>query len=75
MELTPRAQEILATAHSVAKELNDQFIGVDHIVIAILSDGRGIANNILQKHGVTQAEIIGELHLSRSISQPSTINQ
>ena len=69
MNLTPPAEKIMTASATVAAELKLDYISAETIVIAILRDGRGIAANILQKHGVTEKEIadeIGECQKSES---------
>ena len=53
VELTPRAARILERAAQVAREAGaDDFIGVEHIFLAIIDDAHGIPALVLQRLGV-----------------------
>lgn len=61
MDLTPRAKHVMDIASRVAVQLGDEYVGRDHLVIALLRDGGGVACHILKKHGVTESEIMAAL--------------
>jgi ATP-dependent Clp protease ATP-binding subunit ClpC len=54
---TPRIQELLQAADSEAKRLKDEFIGTEHLLIAMASARNGEAANILRSAGVDQEKV------------------
>jgi len=54
---TPRIAELLRRAGEEADRLKDEFIGTEHLLIAIAGEGRGEAANILRRFGVDQEKI------------------
>ena len=51
LELTPRGKKILETSIIEARRLNHTFVGTEHIWLAILKEGEGVASNILREMG------------------------
>ena len=49
---TPRAKRVIETALTGAKGLGQKFVGTEHLLIAILSDGEGYAVRFLSELGV-----------------------
>ncbi|MBO7520530.1 MAG: ATP-dependent Clp protease ATP-binding subunit, partial [Clostridia bacterium] len=49
---TPRAKRVIETALTGAKGLGQKFVGTEHLLIAILSDGEGYAVRFLTELGV-----------------------
>jgi ATP-dependent Clp protease ATP-binding subunit ClpC len=64
MELTDRAWMIVQKARDEADRLGDDYIGSDHILLALLRDGGGAAAYVLEDMGVDYDEV-----LSRLVSQ------
>ncbi len=65
--LTPRAKQILQLAFNEAQELGHNYIGTEHLLLAIIREGEGLGAQILKKHGVSHTKarqavikIIGE---------------
>jgi len=54
---TPRIPQLLENARQEADRLKDEFVGVEHLLIAITSENRGEAASILKDFGVTQEGI------------------
>ncbi len=53
--LTPRAKRVLEMAEREANNLGDSYVSTEHILLAILHEGGGIAVKILQDMGVDLA--------------------
>lgn len=49
---TPRAQEALGLARREADRLNHNFVGTEHVLLGLISLGRGVAVTVLQKLGI-----------------------
>ena len=65
--LTPRAKQILQLAFNEAQQLGHNYIGTEHLLLAIIREGEGLGAQILKKHGVSHTKarqavikIIGE---------------
>ena len=54
---TPRIQELLQAADAEAKRLKDEFIGTEHLLIAMASSRGGDAVNILRNAGIDQEKV------------------
>ena len=59
---TPRIQQLLQSAAAEADRLKDEFIGTEHLLIALTGDDKGEASGILKHFGVDQ-EKIGRAHV------------
>ena len=51
---TPRVQRLLENAHQESQRLNDQFISVDHLLLAAATEPQGDAAKILTEFGVNK---------------------
>ncbi|MDR1858201.1 MAG: AAA family ATPase, partial [Treponema sp.] len=60
LQLSSAASKILAKAETEAAALKDEFVSVEHILVAI-SAGEGRAAQLLHRAGVTKASILGAL--------------
>jgi ATP-dependent Clp protease ATP-binding subunit ClpA len=59
--LTPRAHRLHGIASAAAKARGDRFVGVEHILIAIIRSQQGVAAALLEQHGVTEELILSHL--------------
>lgn len=58
---TPRVAQVLQAAVGEADRLNDEYVGVEHLLIAISSEGSGDSVKILNEFGVDQEKIYQSL--------------
>ena len=58
---TPRIAQLLQTAAAEADRLKDEFIGTEHLLIAISSQDKGEAADILKRFGIDQEKVYGAL--------------
>jgi ATP-dependent Clp protease ATP-binding subunit ClpC len=62
---TPRVKKVLALAGKEAKALNHSYVGTEHILLGLLSEGEGVAARVLKSLDVdierTRNEILREL--------------
>lgn len=54
MRFTEKAQYCLSLSKEKAKELSCDYVGTEHILMAMLEEGSNVAADILEKRGVTQ---------------------
>ncbi len=62
---TPRINELFANAEAESQRLKDEFIGTEHLLIAIAADTKGEASNILHQFGIDQEKIYRSLQKIR----------
>ncbi len=51
---TPRVQRLLENAHEESKRLNDEFISVDHLMVAAAMEPQGDSARILNEFGINR---------------------
>src|SRR6266550_2860409 len=52
MQLTPRAKRVIDLAYDEARQLNNNYIGTEHILLGMIREGDGLAGRVLAKLGV-----------------------
>ena len=55
--VAPRTKRVLEMAVEEANELGNSYVGTEHLLLAILREGQGVAMQILQHFGVTQEKL------------------
>ncbi len=56
-KLTERAREAIALSEDCAKELGHNYIGTEHLLWGLLSEGEGVASKALEANGLTPEKI------------------
>ncbi|MCA9392183.1 AAA family ATPase, partial [candidate division WWE3 bacterium] len=51
-DLSPRAKRVLELAFDEARQLNHNYVGSEHILLALIREGEGLAAQTLRKYGV-----------------------
>ncbi|MBQ8390687.1 MAG: type VI secretion system ATPase TssH, partial [Oscillibacter sp.] len=67
---SPETGKVITTAERCAQKLRDEYVSVEHLMLAIFGEGSSDLKRILQDHGVTRARFSEEL--SKVKSQPVT---
>ena len=73
LTVTPRVVQLLERANVEAKRLNDEYVGVEHLLIAITGDSGGPTAQIIRSHGITAERLYSALQQirgSRRVDQP-----
>jgi ATP-dependent Clp protease ATP-binding subunit ClpC len=52
MQLTPRAKRVIDLAYDEARQLNNNYIGTEHLLLGVIREGEGLAARVLAKLGV-----------------------
>jgi ATP-dependent Clp protease ATP-binding subunit ClpC len=64
MQLTPRAKRVIDLAYEEARQLDNNHIGTEHILLGLIREGEGLAGRILTKLGVelerTRHEVLAQ---------------
>ena len=55
MQLTPRAKRVIDLAYDEARNLKNEYIGTEHLLLGIIREGEGLAGMVLKKLGVEYA--------------------
>ena len=81
MTLTPRAKRVIDLAYDEARNLNNNYIGTEHLLLGLIREGDGLAGRVLAKLGVelekARREVMGlqdndTQQKSTSSSRPSS---
>lgn len=75
VEFTPRVKRIFEISGMIARKLSHNYIGTEHILLAILEEGRNIGVRILQEMGVDitvlAKDIMSRISRVSSMSNPA----
>jgi ATP-dependent Clp protease ATP-binding subunit ClpC len=52
MQLTPRAKRVIDLAYDEARQLSNNYIGTEHLLLGLIREGEGLAGRVLAKLGV-----------------------
>ncbi|MDE2127271.1 MAG: ATP-dependent Clp protease ATP-binding subunit [Armatimonadetes bacterium] len=52
MQLTPRAKRVIDLAYDEARQLNNNYIGTEHLLLGLIREGDGLAGRVLAKLSV-----------------------
>ncbi|MEP0766500.1 MAG: ATP-dependent Clp protease ATP-binding subunit [Fimbriimonadia bacterium] len=52
MQLTPRAKRVIDLAYDEARQLNNNYIGTEHLLLGLIREGEGLAARVLSKLNV-----------------------
>ncbi|AEE14417.1 ATPase AAA-2 domain protein [Thermodesulfobium narugense DSM 14796] len=55
--ITPSLKKVLDIAEEEAIRLKDEFVGVDHVLIAIVKEGESPASRLLNEYGITEEKV------------------
>jgi ATP-dependent Clp protease ATP-binding subunit ClpC len=55
--ITPRTQRLVKRAEEEAARLNDQYVGIEHLLIAISGEREGASSRILNSFGIDQDRV------------------
>ena len=58
---SPETGKILNLAENTAEKLHDDYISVEHLMLAIFSEGTSDVKQLLQSHGITRSRFTDEL--------------
>ncbi|MEX2671842.1 MAG: Clp protease N-terminal domain-containing protein, partial [Phycisphaeraceae bacterium] len=76
--VSPRLNQILAQAEKEAKRLRDEYVSVEHVVLAMLGEratsGDGAARKILEKHNINRDVFLALLTKVRGNQRVTSAN-
>lgn len=56
-----RVAEVIRLANQIAREYEQEYVGTEHLLMAIQREGTGIGAAVLDKHGVTADKLRAEV--------------
>ena len=62
ISLTPRAEQVVELAADEAQQMNQTYIGTDHLLIGLLRDGESAAAAVLKSFDVNLEKVRAETH-------------
>ena len=74
LTVTPRIVQLMERANLEAQRLNDEYVGVEHLLLAMAAEDGGDAAQILRAHQITAERLYGALQQirgSRRVDQPN----
>ena len=54
-KFSPRVDKVIKLAHDIAREYDMEYVGTEHVLLAIRQEGTGVGARVLGKHEVTYA--------------------
>ena len=55
LPLTPRVQNIMSGAQEIARRRGHDYVGTEHVIVAMIEDGDGIAASVMKHLGCAKA--------------------
>ena len=65
MYITPRTKKLLSLAQVEAQRIKDEYVGCEHILLAIAEEREGETANILREFGITKEKLYQALQVIR----------
>ncbi|GAG22776.1 unnamed protein product [marine sediment metagenome] len=56
-----RVAEVIKIANRIAREYEQEYVGTEHVLLAIQQEGTGIGASVLAKRGITAGALRGEV--------------
>jgi ATP-dependent Clp protease ATP-binding subunit ClpB len=66
---SPRLSQVFTAAEKQAKEMQDEYISTEHLLLAIVAEKDGQAGKILRQHGVTSDDLLKVIEQTRGGSR------
>src|SRR5438270_9853256 len=76
MQLTPRCKRVIDLAYDEARQLDNNYIGTEHILLGLIREEEGLAGKVLNKLGASlekTREIVLDLQDSESTKDGATL--
>ena len=72
--LTPRAKRVIELTIDEARSLGHNYIGTEHLLLGLLSEGKGVAASVLDSFGITLEQARAETTrlLTQGMARPRT---
>ena len=60
-QLSKRVDQVIKLANKIAREYELEYVGTEHILLAISQEGTGLGVEILRRHGVSHDKLKGAI--------------
>jgi ornithine carbamoyltransferase len=75
MQLTPRAKRVVDLSYEEARQLDNNYIGTEHLLLGLIREGDGLAARVLIKLGATLEATRNVVHaMQEGETQPSSVS-
>ncbi|BDI30240.1 hypothetical protein CCAX7_22910 [Capsulimonas corticalis] len=64
-QLTPRAKRVIDLAYEAATDLQDDYIGTEHLLLGVLRENESMAAKVLNAHGVLYGVVLAKIREMR----------
>ncbi|MFN3650825.1 MAG: ATP-dependent Clp protease ATP-binding subunit [Armatimonadota bacterium] len=75
MQLTPRAKRVIDLAYEEARQLNNNYIGTEHLLLGLIREGDGLAARVLVKLGADLERTRREVYAMQEGESQQTPNR
>ncbi len=75
LPFTPRAKRVLELAQKEASDLGHDYIGTEHILLALLAEGEGVAAQVLLNFGLKLDDLRAEVLECLGVTEPRTADR
>ena len=69
-KFTNRAEKALEIANDIALELGHNYIGSEHILYGLISEGTGVASKVLTNQNITDEDVLQEIEMLIGTGEP-----
>ncbi len=59
--LSPRVEKVIKLANRIAHEYGQEYVGTEHILLAIVEEGTGKGMEVLTRHGLDEMKVKAEV--------------
>jgi ATP-dependent Clp protease ATP-binding subunit ClpB len=66
---SPALEKVLDRAEEIAREFRDDYVALEHLLLALMRDGRSKSASVLKKHGVSETSLLAALKEVRGSSR------
>ncbi len=56
-KLSTRVEGVVKLAHEIAREYDEEYVGTEHVLLALSREGTGVGAKVLLNHGATPEKI------------------
>ena len=56
-KLSTRVEGVVKLAHDIAREYDEEYVGTEHVLLALSREGTGVGAQVLLNHGATPEKI------------------
>src|SRR6184192_1351604 len=74
MQLTPRAKRVIDLAYEEARQLNNNYIGTEHLLLGLIREGDGLAARVLVKQGADLERVRREVYAMQADGPGGTVH-